>query len=181
MENRTVLLGSSGSGIDPSFSFSNRTPEGDSQTAGNGEIGFDGGSDRRFAFSRQSSFRQAGAHTPISIISNDSTRPLLFRSDSSIRVPPWVYPQFGDESVGKEYGKTSFKGERSFPEKNSIVSRMLSVIQILRMGSRPMKRLLAMISLNAAYSTAELFFGIFTGKVGMNFELSMLIAFIHTL
>ncbi|RWR72211.1 metal tolerance protein C2 isoform X1 [Cinnamomum micranthum f. kanehirae] len=167
MENRMLLRGSSSSGSGLGLSLSNRTQEGDSQQPRNGEIGFDGGMDRRFAFSRQSSFRQPGAHTPISIISNDSARPMLSRSDSSIRIPPGVYPQFGDENLRKEYQKYSFRDESSSPGKSSLLSQMLSVIQILRMGSKPMKRLSAMIALNAAYSTVELILGIFTGRVGL--------------
>ncbi|XP_026428022.1 metal tolerance protein C2-like [Papaver somniferum] len=44
---------------------------------------------------------------------------------------------------------------------------LLSVFRIIRSGNRPMKRLFIMISLNIAYSSAELFVGVFTGRVGL--------------
>ncbi|EEF31669.1 cation efflux protein/ zinc transporter, putative [Ricinus communis] len=39
--------------------------------------------------------------------------------------------------------------------------------RVLRSGNRQMKRLLTLISLNVAYSTAELGIGLFTGRVGL--------------
>ncbi|PIA53330.1 hypothetical protein AQUCO_00900124v1 [Aquilegia coerulea] len=127
----------------------------------NGEYGFDG-NDRRLAFTRQYSFQQSTEqpHTPISIISNDSTRPLLSRSVSSINIPPSIYPQYENE-------KSNYKEGSGSREKVSFLLLVLSVFRSIRSGNRPMKRLVVMISLNVAYSTTELFIGLLTGRVGL--------------
>ncbi|KAJ4971881.1 hypothetical protein NE237_004980 [Protea cynaroides] len=147
----------------PSFkstSFGYRTSE-------SGEFGF-GGSDRRFAFARQSSFHQsAEPHTPISIISNDSVQPMFSRSFSNITIPPTAYSQLENENSWKEYQKASYKEGNVSPEKFSFLLLVLSAIRIIRFGNRPMKRLFMMISLNVAYSTAELFIGLLSGRVGL--------------
>ncbi|KAK9157164.1 hypothetical protein Scep_003738 [Stephania cephalantha] len=121
----------------------------DSQALPNGELGFRG-SDRRFAYARQS---------PISIISNESARSLLSRS-TSIKIPPTVYPEVYDESC-------SFKDEVGSAEKMSPLLVLLSVFRSMKSGNRFMKRLFVMISLNVAYSTVELFIGLLTGRVGL--------------
>ncbi|KAF6139168.1 hypothetical protein GIB67_023221 [Kingdonia uniflora] len=119
------------------------------QWSGGDHVG-SGGNDRRFAFTRQSSFRQSDPnllpHTPISI-------PLLSRTISTIDFPPNLQnpPKFNSN------GETKF----------SLLVLVLSVVGIIRSGNRPMKRLLVMISLNVAYSTAELFIGLLTGRVGL--------------
>ncbi|OVA13076.1 Cation efflux protein [Macleaya cordata] len=144
-------------------SFSYRTSEEvKSQQSWNEEFGF-GGSDRRFAYTRQSSIRQSTEppHTPISIISNDSVHhPLLSRSVSGIAKASSGYPKF-------ESQKSMYKDGGGFPEKFSFLMLVLSVFRIVRSGNRPMKRLFVMISLNVAYSTVELFVGLFTGRVGL--------------
>jgi solute carrier family 30 (zinc transporter), member 5/7 len=43
---------------------------------------------------------------------------------------------------------------------------MIGVVRGVANGSRPMKRLALMISLNVAYSMIELLIGLFTGRVG---------------
>ncbi|RXH76547.1 hypothetical protein DVH24_019435 [Malus domestica] len=121
-----------------------------------------GATDRRLAFSRQASFQQyrEPPHTPVSINFDDSeATPFLFRSVSSIDVPPGAYlteesdELFGDRSVSAE--------------KLSVLVLFESVFRILRSGNRYMKRLFLLISLNVAYSTAELFIGLFTGRIGL--------------
>ncbi|KAF9597265.1 hypothetical protein IFM89_016406 [Coptis chinensis] len=108
-------------------------------------------SDRRLAFTRQSSF-QLNEHQPISIISNDSIRPLLSRTVSSINIPP---PHFNNYNKDGNFESVSF------------FLLVVSVYRIIRSGNRAMKRLFVMITLNVAYSTAELFIGLFTGRVGL--------------
>ncbi|KAL1312312.1 hypothetical protein HN51_038935 [Arachis hypogaea] len=116
----------------------------------NGDFGFGTGSDRRFAFSRQTSFQQQQQpHTPIAV---DSGRPFLSRTDSSIDIPNPVH----------RYDKLTGSTERS-----SFPSFVFGVFRNIRSGHRYMKRLFLMISLNVAYSTVELLFGLFTGRVGL--------------
>lgn len=52
-------------------------------------------------------------------------------------------------------------------DKFSVSSFVMSGFRIMRTGNRVMKRLLVLIFLNVAYSTAELFIGLFSGRVGM--------------
>ncbi|KAK7285476.1 hypothetical protein RJT34_20249 [Clitoria ternatea] len=123
----------------------------DSVSSINGDFAF-GNSDRRFAFSRQSSFQQP--HTPISIDSNGSRRPFLSRTDSSIDIPTrgphhYHYLSLHDDKPSESVLKTSF------------------VFENIRSGHRYMKRLFLLISLDVAYSTAELLIGLFTGRVGL--------------
>ncbi|KAF8396050.1 hypothetical protein HHK36_017662 [Tetracentron sinense] len=173
MEDSRVSRDSLGAESDSRFhslkstSFNYRTSEGESQQSWNGEFGF-GVSDRRFAFSRQASFHQsAEPHTPISIISNDSIRPLLSRTVSSIDIPPAVNPQIENENIWKDYMKPSFGEGKGSSQKFSFLLLVLSVFGVIRSGNRPMKRLFVLISLNMAYSTAELFIGLLTGRVGL--------------
>lgn len=125
----------------------------------NKEFGF-GTSDRRFAYSRQASFHQLQEpHTPISIISNDHKKPLLCRTVSSIDIPPAIYPLEEKEKFSIE--------RKDFPEKASFLLVVLWVFRVVRSGNRPMRKLFVMISLNVAYSTAELMIGLFTGRAGL--------------
>lgn len=119
-----------------------------------------GTSDRRLAFSRQASFQQYHEpHTPVSINLNDSeATPFLSRSVSSIDVPPGAY-------LAEENDKL-FGERRVSAEKLSVLLVFESVFRILRSGNRYMKRLFLLISLNVAYSTAELCIGLFTGRIG---------------
>jgi len=128
--------------MDKSDSFKYHTSSGkDSQNSRNSDFGL-GSTDRRLAFSRQASFAQS--------------KPLLSRSVSSIDIPP---------------GFDNFYGESKGPaEKFSVSLFVSSVFRILRTGNRYMKRLFLMISLNVAYSTSELAIGLFTGRVGKNFQ-----------
>ncbi|XP_068646884.1 metal tolerance protein C2 [Aristolochia californica] len=141
-----------------SVSFNRRMAEGEFQNSWNGEIGIVG-SDRRFAFSRQASFRQSDASTPLST-SHEQLRPLLSRSVSSISIPPDAYAPDSDEITWKG-------NDESSAGKITFLSAMFSAARGIRTGSRPMKRLFFMISLNVAYSTAEFIIGIFSGRVGL--------------
>ena len=125
-------------------------PRDSSRSSLNGDFGFGTVSDRRFAFSRQASFQQQQQpHTPIA---GDSGRPFLSRTDSSIDIPT---------NPVHRYDKLSESTQRS-----SFPSFVFNVFRNIRSGHRYMKRLFLMISLNVAYSTAELLFGLFTGRVG---------------
>ncbi|XP_057983058.1 metal tolerance protein C2 [Malania oleifera] len=142
-------------------SVTHRTAKADSHKTRNKEFGygFEAG-DRRLVFSRQSSFHQAHEpRTPVSIISNDKAKPWLSRSVSSIDIPPAIDPL-------EEYEK--FTGEeKSSTEKISAFWLVTSAFRLIRSGNRPMKRLFILISLNVAYSTAELFIGLLSGRVGL--------------
>lgn len=102
--------------------------------------------DRRLAYVRQASYNQSQLqeppHTPISIFPDESAKPFLSRSISNI--------------------DTISHHDKYFEK--------LSCFRALRSGNRQMKRLFLLISLNVAYSTAELAIGLFTGRVGMNLE-----------
>lgn len=123
-----------------------------------GDIGFAAGTDRRYAFSRQPSFKQATSpHTPRPSFGDQGLlRPLLTRSASCIAIPPLPCQGGGGDwgSLGDGDSEKRGKGLAG------------AVLRCLRSGSRPMKRLVLMISLNVAYSTAEFLIGIFTGRVG---------------
>ncbi|KAL9373676.1 hypothetical protein Peur_033296 [Populus x canadensis] len=119
-----------------------------------------GTSDRRYAYWRQSSFHQQSQEpkTPISIITNDATKPLLSRTVSSIDIPPEIDYSF-------DYQNDSIFEDPK--RKLSDLDSVLSIFRVIRSGSRQMRRLFLMISLNVAYSTAELAIGLFTGRVGL--------------
>lgn len=119
-----------------------------------------GTSDRRYAYWRQSSFHQQSQEpkTPISIITNDATKPLLSRTVSSIDIPPEIDYSFDYQN------DTIFEDPK---RKLSDLDSVLSIFRVIRSGSRQMRRLFLMISLNVAYSTAELAIGLFTGRVGL--------------
>ncbi|KAF9664654.1 hypothetical protein SADUNF_Sadunf16G0040700 [Salix dunnii] len=119
-----------------------------------------GTSDRRYAYWRQSSFHQQSQEpkTPISIITNDTTKPLLSRTVSSIDMPPEIDYSF-------DYQNDSIFED---PKRKPLdLDSVLSIFRVIRSGSRQMRRLFLMISLNVAYSTAELAIGLFTGRVGL--------------
>lgn len=119
-----------------------------------------GTSDRRYAYWRQSSFHQQSQEpkTPISIVTNDATKPLLSRTVSSIDIPPEIDYSFDYQN------DTIFEDPK---RKLSDLDSVLSIFRVIRSGSRQMRRLFLMISLNVAYSTAELAIGLFTGRVGL--------------
>lgn len=147
--------------MEKNISFNYRTSEGGSEKSWNEEFGF-AANDRRYAFSRQASFHQSQEpHTPVSIISKDTkNKPLLARSTSSIDIPPPIYPVKENERFQREV-------KSSPPEELSVLVFVLSIFRVLRSGNRQMKRLFVMISLNVAYSTAELLIGLLTGRVGL--------------
>lgn len=141
--------------------------ESESPRSWTGDFGF-GSNDRRFAFSRQTSFHQSTEqppHTPISIISSDNTvKPLLSRTLSSIDALPGVYPLDGrDDRFWSE--EKSFSGVGI--EKFRVLNFVLKAFGAIRSGNRQMKRLFVLISLNVAYSTAELCIGLVSGRIGV--------------
>ncbi|KAG5055203.1 hypothetical protein JHK85_007713 [Glycine max] len=113
----------------------------DSLSSINGDFGFDGGTDRRFAFSRQASFQQP--HTPIDI------------------------PAHGHYDHHHYWSPRNDKPSAASLQRSSLSSFVFSVFRSVRSGHRYMKRLFLIISLNVAYSTAELLTGLFTGRVGL--------------
>lgn len=131
-----------------------------------GDLGF-AGNDRRFAYSRQSSFGQfAEPRTPTTIVSTNYSRSqsqsqaAFSRSVSSIDIPPGIYSGGeNDYSLWKDSGKSE--------ENVSSVGLILSIFRVMRTGNRPMKRLFLLISLNVTYSIAELFIGLILGRVGL--------------
>lgn len=60
-----------------------------------------------------------------------------------------------------------FGVRKSSADKLSVLLFVVSLFRVIRSGNRYMKRLFVLISLNVAYSTAELFIGLLTGRVGM--------------
>lgn len=128
----------------------------------NGDFGF-GGSDRRFAFSRQASFNHHQHQQPRSPIPTDSgpNRPFLSRTDSSIDIPSSGHHHH------HHYWSWNDDKPSGSPQISSFSSFVFSLFRNIRSGHRYMKRLLLMISLNVAYSTIELLIGLFTGRVGM--------------
>lgn len=152
----------------------------------------DGNLDRRFAFTRQSSFRQNPSQPSISIIPNETLKPSFSRSLSSIsrdhyhnhhnhhlfnssqlsdNTSPlledgqlWKGDLVSAESSGK---KPNFNSYGSFRHSDSLIGLVWAALPIISSGSRPMKRLFALIMLNVAYSTLELLIGLFTGRVGL--------------
>ncbi|KAA0043738.1 metal tolerance protein C2 [Cucumis melo var. makuwa] len=147
--------------MDRTGSFNHHTSSNDSQNSWNPDTGF-GANDRRFAFSRQASSKQwqdLPPHTPFSINSDDSAKPLLSRNMSSINIPPGGY--FPSES------NKFFSVKDNSGDKLSVLSLAFSILENVRSGNRYMKRLFLMISLNVLYSTAELAIGLLTGRIGL--------------
>jgi zinc transporter 5/7 len=166
-----------------SRSFGHRNPEQE-----------DANLDRRFAFSRQSSFRQNPSQPSISIIPN--LKPSLSRSLSSIsrdhyhnqhhhhhnqhlfnnsQLSDKTSPSLEDGQLWKgdlvtadsSAKKPNFNSHGSFRHSDSLSGLVWSAIPIFSSGSRPMKKLFTLIMLNFAYSTLELLIGLFTGRVGL--------------
>ncbi|KAJ6827585.1 metal tolerance protein C2 [Iris pallida] len=113
--------------------------------------------DRRFAFSRNPSFRQQQAEPSVPF------RPNLSRSDSSIGIAPTAAGDDDDELLWTLGGGGESKGTLL----SAASSPLTSVIRAASSGSRPMKRLALLISLNVAYSLTELTIGLLTGRVGL--------------
>ncbi|CAI0402798.1 unnamed protein product [Linum tenue] len=128
------------------------------------DLGF-GGSDRRYAYSRQSSFRQPQdlPGSPISFLPNDAGKPFLSRTSSSIDMPPEIYNYSFSYLKDGVFGDSNDSAAGGRNEKLSV----FSVFRALRYGNRQMKRLFLMIFLNVAYSTTELGIGLITGRVGL--------------
>lgn len=135
-----------------SFKYYSQEPE--SPHPWNAEFGISNASDRRYAFSRQPSFKQSMRDPQTPSVSNGSSKPFLSRNVSSIDIPPGFY-------------SVDHSKEGNFDAKGSAVfDSVFWVFRVMRTGNRQMKRLLIMISLNVAYSTAELVIGLFTGRIG---------------
>jgi solute carrier family 30 (zinc transporter), member 5/7 len=108
--------------------------------------------DRRLAFSRQPSFRQWDPHLPSP---SPSTNPLMHRSHSFR-----PYLARSDSNATMPFLEKPGKKDATW------IALMLGAVRGVANGSRPMKRLALMISLNVAYSMIELLIGLFTGRVG---------------
>ncbi|XP_022766816.1 metal tolerance protein C2-like isoform X3 [Durio zibethinus] len=144
-------------------SFKYYSQEPDSPHPWNADFGFTNASDRRYAFSRQPSFQQSqrDTRTPMtSNFSNDSINSFLSRNVSSIDIVAGFYSF--DQAKDGFFEATGSAGADKF----SVLDSVLSLFRVMRTGSRQMKKLLIMISLNVAYSTAELAIGLFTGRIG---------------
>ena len=133
-----------------SQSFHYHKPEAESPPSWNSDFGI---GDRRLAFSRQTSFHQSAE--------NDSVKPMLSRTASSIDI---LQDEGG--SVCREE-KFFWGEEKVWEEKFSVVLFVSLALRIIRSGNRPMRRLLVLIFLNVAYSTAELCIGLLSGRIGM--------------
>lgn len=122
----------------------------DSPRSYTGDFSFGESTDRRFAYFRQSSLRQNAAvepHTP---------QHELTRSVSSIDIPPGSY-----------FPDYRFSNSKEMSDGVSASSFVSLVFGGLRSGNKQMRRLFVLISLNVAYSTAELFIGLLSGRIGM--------------
>ncbi|KAE8726607.1 putative Concanavalin A-like lectin protein kinase family protein [Hibiscus syriacus] len=142
--------------------FKQYSQEPDSRHPWNADFGFNSATDRRYAFSRQHSFKQPIRDLQTPNFSNDSTKPFLSRNVSSIDIPQGFTLLTMSR---KEFSKPKDRNWR-------INDRFCGFFRVMRTGNRQMKRLLIMISLNVAYSTAELAIGLFTGRVGLKYPLS---------
>ncbi|CAN1133676.1 U4/U6 small nuclear ribonucleoprotein PRP4-like protein [Linum perenne] len=121
--------------------------------------------DRRYAYSRQSSFRQQQEpRSPVSFLPNESlAKPFLSRTSSSIDMPPEVYNYsfnyHNDDVFGDSKDTAACGRNENFPA--------VSLFRAVRYGSRQMRRLCLMIFLNVAYSTTEFVIGLFSGRIGL--------------
>ncbi|KAJ9130511.1 hypothetical protein P3X46_034443 [Hevea brasiliensis] len=78
--------------------------------------------------------------------------PLLSRTVSGVYVPPAIYSDDYESESIFENAKGSNKDRKAL----SVLHSVISILGVFRSGNRQMKRLLMMISLNVACSTAEL-------------------------
>ncbi|KAL4271975.1 hypothetical protein GQ457_13G011670 [Hibiscus cannabinus] len=144
-----------------SFKYYSRDPDSPHPWNADADLGFTNASDRRYAFSRQPSFKQSMRDPQTPNFSNDPTKPFLSRNVSSIDIPPEFY-SFDHHKEGVFQVKGSAAADKA-----SVLDSVLWVFRFMGTGNRQMRRLLIMISLNVAYSTAELAFGLFTGRIGL--------------
>ncbi|KAI3471530.1 hypothetical protein Pfo_028180 [Paulownia fortunei] len=129
----------------------------DSPRSYTGDFNFGESTDRRFAFSRQASLHRNAAvepHTP---------QPVLSRSVSSIDIPPGSY-----------FPDSRFSYSMEIDEKISAFSFVSLILGGLRSGNKQMRRLFVLISLNVAYSTAELFIGLVSDSFHLTFGCGLL-------
>lgn len=147
--------------MEESKSFNYYTPDANSPRQTNGDFSFDANTDRRFAYSRNSSFQYPQEpHTPVSIKSNDYLmKPILTRNMSSIDMPP------GDCNY---FLQDDYEEEKVSEKKISVLDLFSLISDVVKTGNKYMKKLLILILLNVAYSTLELAIGLLTGRVGGN-------------
>ncbi|KAL6522389.1 Metal tolerance protein C2 [Orobanche minor] len=118
----------------------------DSPRSFTGDFDFGEATDRRFAFSRHALQHRNPAvepHTP---------QPVF----AGIDIPPDSY-----------FPDSRFQYSKEIDGKNLASSFVSLILGALRSGNKHMRRLFVLISLNVAYSTAELFIGLFSGRIGL--------------
>ncbi|XP_075517833.1 metal tolerance protein C2 [Primulina tabacum] len=140
-------------GRSSSFNYQRLDSAADSPRSYVGDFNFGEDTDRRFAFSRQPSFHQNVSVDP------RTPKPLLSRNVSGIDIPQ------NDYFLDSRFLEESYPDEIN--EKKSIFSFVSEIVSGLRSGNRQMRRLFVLIFLNVAYSTAELFVGLFSGRIGL--------------
>lgn len=121
--------------------------------------------DRRFAYSRQTSFNREQP-TPVSIISNgySTNKPRLSRTSSKIDIFPTPVRGYG--SSQRIWSDSVGKIDTDSYNDDSVSGFVFSLVNVIRSGNKPMKRLVTLISLNVACSTAELLIGLLSGQAG---------------
>ncbi|XP_076926396.1 metal tolerance protein C2-like [Bidens hawaiensis] len=121
--------------------------------------------DRRFAYSRQTSFNREQP-TPVSIISNGYSinKPLLSRTSSKIDIFPTPVREYGSQRI---WSDSLSKMDNDSYNDDSVSGFVFSLVNVIRSGNKPMKRLVMLISLNIACSTAELLIGLLSGQAGL--------------
>ncbi|XP_076940516.1 metal tolerance protein C2-like [Bidens hawaiensis] len=119
--------------------------------------------DRRFAYSRQTSF-SGEQPTPVSIISNSysTNKPLLSRTSSKIDIYPTPVREYRSERIWSD----SVSKIDNYND-DSVSGFVFSLVNVIRSGNKPMKRLVMLISLNVACSMAELLIGLLSGQAGL--------------
>nr|XP_043622962.1 metal tolerance protein C2 [Erigeron canadensis] len=129
--------------------------------------------DRRFAFSRQTSFQKPQSpRTPSKVLSNNyfskppppPPPPLLTRTSSKIDV--FQQPEYDTIWTHDDYNNQRL----DIYNKNNriwVFGFVFYLFNVVRSGNRAMKRLLMLILLNVACSTAELLIGLFSGQAGL--------------
>ncbi|KAG6427022.1 hypothetical protein SASPL_111261 [Salvia splendens] len=122
----------------------------DSPRSYTGDFSFGESTDRRFAYSRQASLHQSAP------VKSHMPQHQLTRSLSSIDIPPGSY-----------FPDYRFSNSKEKSDGVSAFSFVPLILGGLRSGNKQMRRLFVLISLNVAYSTTELFLGLFSGRIGL--------------
>ncbi|XP_071697734.1 metal tolerance protein C2 [Rutidosis leptorrhynchoides] len=121
--------------------------------------------DRRFAYSRQNSFQR---EQPLASSIMSSKKPFLSRTSSKIDIFPFPNQReyVSDKLWTDEESFSSFSNNKK--EKMSIIAFIFYLFNnVIRSGNKQMKRLVMLISLNVACSTAELLIGLISGQAGL--------------